>query len=150
MNFKQFLAAIPTRRYTFVKNGECWDYTGKYGAPTRYIWRRVRGPIPKGLLVCHTCDRPKCGRPKHLWLGTYKDNMQDASRKGRMNNGWKGPHTLETRMKMSLNHRGHAHSQQTKKKMSSAALGNKNATGWTRLHKACKRVGKVWFHVHSN
>jgi len=151
MNFKQFLALIPTRENTFVKNGECWDYTGKNDAPSREIWRHIHGPIPEGLLVCHSCDRPKCGRPKHLWLGTQSDNMQDASRKGHFKgrmNQWKGPHTIVSRIKMSLNHRGHPHSKATRKKMSDAAFGNNNAVGWIQKHRQCRRIGRHWIHTH--
>jgi hypothetical protein len=42
------------------------------------------GIDPWPLQVCHHCDNPPCVKGKDLFRGTGKDNMQDASRKGRM------------------------------------------------------------------
>lgn len=46
-----------------------------------FIWT---GVDPGDKLTCHTCDNPKCIRPSHLFTGTNQENIQDASRKGRL------------------------------------------------------------------
>lgn len=79
----------------------CWEWIGAkipygYGeiminyrniGTHRFSWELHYGPIPEGMWVCHHCDNPSCVNPKHLFLGTPNDNMQDKVRKGRA----KGP-----------------------------------------------------------
>ena len=47
------------------------------------------GEIGKGK-VCHRCDNPLCCNPAHLFLGTQKENIHDAMRKGRFH-PWETP-----------------------------------------------------------
>lgn len=53
-------------------------YTG-----SRLLWAAYYGETPSELIVCHECDNPLCLNIKHLWLGTYKDNIRDSVQKRR-------------------------------------------------------------------
>lgn len=58
----------------------------KFGLAHRFSWTIHNGPIPVGMYVLHNCqdgDNPKCVNPKHLWIGTQLENIQDRNNKGR-------------------------------------------------------------------
>lgn len=92
-----FSPADSERFWASVKKADgCWEWQGqrKRGYGQFYIdggrWNAHRlsvtistGPIPRGLRVCHRCDNPGCVRPVHLFIGTQRDNLIDALRKGR-------------------------------------------------------------------
>lgn len=56
---------------------------GKYWRAHRWFYAQKNGPIPDGLLVCHSCDNRLCVNHEHLFLGTAKDNARDCIAKGR-------------------------------------------------------------------
>lgn len=56
---------------------------GKARRLTRVVWEETYGPIPAGLLICHSCDNPPCARVDHLLLGTQRANIRDMLAKGR-------------------------------------------------------------------
>lgn len=73
--------ALTSRGY-----GSLGDGAGKKISAHRYSYILHRGEIPEGLIVCHTCDVRECVNPDHLWVGTYKDNVNDMFAKNRQ--GW--------------------------------------------------------------
>lgn len=65
----------------------------------------TRTPIPLEMLVRHRCDNQQCVRPSHLLLGTYRDNTNDAKRRGRLAtraNGRAGTIPEATRRKLHI------------------------------------------------
>ncbi len=55
-----------------------------YQRAHRIAWVLFHGkPIPKGMVVCHSCDNPRCVDPKHLWIGSVSENHQDMINKKR-------------------------------------------------------------------
>ena len=66
--------------------GKEWR-NGKTYLAHRLAYTDAYGPIPKGMIVMHTCDNPACVNIDHLQLGTLKDNSQDMLNKERQARG---------------------------------------------------------------
>lgn len=110
MPTNSFITSPNERFWKYVKKTkDCWMWDGaisttfKYGAiqgrdsfgkkipiyAHRLSYEMHYGPIPKGKCILHICDNPPCVNPKHLRMGTQKDNMQDMWNKKRGGNQFK-------------------------------------------------------------
>lgn len=91
---------------TIINKNGCWLWTGFINKKTGYAqskyrsvhmpahqfsYKTFKGPISKGMCVCHTCDIRQCVNPDHLFLGNQKDNALDMVEKGRDLHGEKAP-----------------------------------------------------------
>ncbi len=74
-------------------------------AAHRIAYMLATGVQPMELMVCHKCDNPSCVNPDHLFLGTAKDNNQDAKAKGRSARGNRnGSRTMPQRLPRGERH----------------------------------------------
>jgi len=71
----------------------------------RFSYEIFNGKIPIGKIICHSCDNKLCCNPEHLWIGTQKENIQDAKRKGKLPKQFGRKHSEETLKKLKFRKR---------------------------------------------
>lgn len=99
-------------RVSVLSPNECWLWMGYrdahgYGRAydeKRNLWAAnklastFRYPTYRGdsLHACHHCDNPPCCNPHHLFIGDFRDNINDFLAKGNVHHGVKIKNSLLT------------------------------------------------------
>jgi hypothetical protein len=89
--------------HLLVANDGCWLWKKPLRKDKRYPTVKFKGRNTKAShivlehggrlrpslkhIACHSCDKPTCLNPSHLWWGTNKENSRDAVNKGRICKG---------------------------------------------------------------
>lgn len=118
-------------------------FRGKSAIASRVAWILTHGDPPQGAHVLHHCDVPRCCNPRHLYLGTNKDNVADRERRGRRRTGYVP---------------GEANGSHVLTNEDVREIRELHANGWTlvRLHErfgvSCTRLslivrGLAWTHL---
>lgn len=92
-DFKRFFKNIDV-----ACNAPCWvwigcpsrdrhvqvNVNGRMEYAHRWAYKLFQSNDIDNKVIMHTCDNPRCVNPIHLIVGTQKDNIQDAVKKGRV------------------------------------------------------------------
>jgi hypothetical protein len=129
-----------------ITNG-CWDWLGEqkggYGFFSidhknklvhRLMYIRYKGEIPNGMNVCHSCDRPICVNPDHLWIGSQFDNVMDMMGKKR---------------DKKLRGESHAHASITEEDARNIKIKKKEGMNMREIHRALNISYRVVQHICS-
>lgn len=78
------------RSYTVNHDTGCWIWDGRpqplgYGTTKlngrtipahQYVYEKIKGPVPEGLILDHLCRNPRCVNPDHLEPVTHAENIR--------------------------------------------------------------------------
>ena len=136
---------------------ECWPWTnkpngngygvfsmggGRYCHASRYSMTLHLGRVLEpDEMACHHCDNRICVNPSHLFVGSQKDNMMDAARKGRTHR-WSGARGGEGNPRSKLTADQVAEIRQLRGKVRQIDLSR--TYGVSRSHICGIQTGKFW------
>jgi hypothetical protein len=130
---------------TIKKNGYgSISFKNKEYLAHRKSYEFYYGKISKNIHVCHHCDNPPCINPKHLFLGTAKDNINDCIKKNRNSSP-----PIARGSKSNLSKLCERDVLEIKEKLKKGEAGNKIAKqyGVTRQNIYFIKSNKSWRHL---
>lgn len=95
----------------------------------RVAWALANGRDPD--VVQHACDNPLCCNPAHLRDGDYRDNMQDAKRKGRLKVPRRQTTAEQRAQGVEMRRQG----------MTLRAIGDHFGIDWRNVEHWCRKAG---------
>jgi hypothetical protein len=81
--------SIDSRKKHLNLNENCIEIGGICSTEYRGLlahFLKTTIPSHKKICLCHACNNAKCSNPKHLYWGTFKENLQDAINNGTHDN----------------------------------------------------------------
>lgn len=93
----------------------------------RLLYKFLRDDFDESLVVRHLCNNSKCCNPKHLQIGTQKDNVKDMVNSNRLVTIFKGSSNPQAKLTVE------AVRQIRKSRLSNKALANKHLVSVTTI-----------------
>ena len=135
----------------FSQGYGCFKIDGKLHKAHRVAYTLVMGVIPAGLLVCHHCDVRACVRPDHMFLGTTKDNVHDAKKKGRLATGDRsGARLHPERMTRGDAHWSHLHPERHRGELNGRARLTREQVEEVRTRYAAGNISQLALSLEYN
>lgn len=128
----------------FQQGYGCFKIAGRLHKAHRVAYLYAIGPIPKGLVVCHSCDIRNCVKPSHLSVGTHQDNSNDAVSKGRQAKGEKhGSRLHPEKVTRGDKHWSHLHPEQKRGELNGRAILDRKQVEEIRARYAAGGVSQL-------
>lgn len=142
VDFDTFISQVDRRggptschEWTGPTFSDGYGHMGGVGAH-RIAYSFKHGALPKGAVVRHRCDNPKCCNPTHLEVGSHQDNRADCVSRGRQARGVNHGHAKLSASQVRFirtHHKGWSHAKIAEKYGVSRSVITKIKNGSTYI-----------------